>query len=211
MDGAVDYIRNYIKNNTTNENKTEAELFEEELNIKQIMKRTENFDNYYFIALADMIYKKPHGIPNGIVDDYIKSAKNYSEENITKLAISFVIHNNPGLFEIIFHLLFRPYNDYCIVIDEKVDLETKNSFKSIVKCYQEIFPDTNIIIANWTKPIYWGGYSILDADLTCLELLYNSSRYCLYIFNSQCTFPVVLKTVFRQYYCCTFSAIGNIT
>ena len=123
-----------------------------------------------------MIYKKPHGIPNGIVDDYIKSAKNYSEENITKLAISFVIHNNPGLFEIIFHLLFRPYNDYCIVIDEKVDLETKISFSSIIKCYQEIFPDTNIIIVNWTKPIYWGGYSILNADLTCLELLYNSSR-----------------------------------
>ena len=178
MGGSVDYIENYIKTNITNQIKSEAELFKEELNIKQIMDRTDNCNsNSYFIALADMIYKKPHGVnPAGIVD-YINTAKNYSEENITKLAISFVIHNNPGLFEILFHLLFRPYNDYCIVIDGKVNLETKHSFKSIVKCYQEIFPNTNIIIANWTKPIYWGGYSILDADLTCLELLYNSSRY----------------------------------
>ena len=158
--------------------KTEAELFKDKLNIKQILERTHNcYNSEYLIALADTIYKKTHGInPYGIVD-YIKSAKNYAEENITKLAISFVVHNNPGLFEILFHLLFRPYNDYCIVIDKKVDLETKDSFDSIIRCYREIFPDANIIIANWTKPIYWGGYSVLDADLTCLELLYNSSRY----------------------------------
>ena len=158
--------------------KTEAELFKDKLNIKQILERTHNcYNSEYLIALGDTIYKKTHGInPDGIVD-YIKSAKNYAEENITKLAISFVVHNNPGLFEILFHLLFRPYNDYCIVIDKKVDLETKDSFDSIIRCYKEMFPDANIIIANWTKPIYWGGYSVLDADLTCLELLYNSSRY----------------------------------
>ena len=158
--------------------KTEAELFKDKLNIKQILERTHNcYNSEYLIALGDTIYKKTHGInPYGIVD-YIKSAKNYAEENITKLAISFVVHNNPGLFEILFHLLFRPYNDYCMVIDKKVDLETKNSFDSIIRCYKEMFPDANIIIANWTKPIYWGGYSVLDADLTCLELLYNSSRY----------------------------------
>ena len=158
--------------------KTEAELFKDKLNIKQILERTHNcYNSEYLIALGDTIYKKTHGInPYGIVD-YIMSAKNYAEENITKLAISFVVHDNPGLFEILFHLLFRPYNDYCMVIDKKVDLETKNCFDSIIRCYKEMFPDANIIIANWTKPIYWGGYSVLDADLTCLELLYNSSRY----------------------------------
>ena len=158
--------------------KTEAELFKDKLNIKQILERTHNcYNSEYLIALGDTIYKKTHGInPYGIVD-YIKSAKNYAEENITRLAISFVVHDNPGLFEILFHLLFRPYNDYCFVIDKKVDLETKDSFDSIIRCYKEMFPDANIIIANWTKPIYWGGYSVLDADLTCLELLYNSSRY----------------------------------
>ena len=161
---------------TQNKNKTEVELFKEELDTKQIMERTHDSNHNYFMKLASVIYKNPSWyIHNGVIN-YINSAKNYSDKDVTKLAISFVIHNNPGLFEIIFHLLFRPYNDYCIVIDEKTILETKNSFKSIIKCYQEIFPDTNIIIVNWTKPIYWGGYSILNADLTCLELLYNSSR-----------------------------------
>ena len=161
---------------TQNKNITEIELFKENLDTKLIMDRTCNCEHSYFKKLANVIYKKPSSyIHNGVIN-YINSAKNYSEKNVTKLAISFVIHNNPGLFEVLFHLLFRPYNDYCIVIDEKTILETKNSFKSIINCYQEIFPDTNIIIVNWTKPIYWGGYSILNADLTCLELLYNSSR-----------------------------------
>ena len=161
---------------TGNKNITEVELFKEDLDTKQIKERTHICKHSYFKKLANVIYKKPSWyIHNGVIN-YINSAKNYSEKDVTKLAISFVIHNNPGLFEVIFHLLFRPYNDYCIVIDEKTILETKNSFKSIINCYQEIFPDTNIIIANWTNPIYWGGYSILNADLTCLELLYNSSR-----------------------------------
>ena len=86
--------------------KTEAEVFKDKLNIKQILERTHNcYNSEYLIALGDTIYKKTHGInPYGMVD-YIKSAKNYAEENITKLAISFVVHNNPGLFEILFHLM----------------------------------------------------------------------------------------------------------
>ena len=173
---AIVIIAYLIKTMTGNKNITEVELFKEDLDTKQIKERTHNCKHSYFKKLANVIYKKPSWyIHNGVIN-YINSAKNYSEKDVTKLAISFVIHNNPGLFEVIFHLLFRPYNDYCIVIDEKTILETKNSFKSIINCYQEIFPDTNIIIANWTNPIYWGGYSILNADLTCLELLYNSSR-----------------------------------
>ena len=88
-------------------------------------------------------------------------------------------HNNPGLFEILFHVMFRPYNNYCIIIDPKSSTVLKLTLKSIIKCYQETFPKTNIIIANWTLPIYYfttTGYSSLNADLTCLELLYRSSR-----------------------------------
>ena len=48
----------------------------------------------------------------------------------------------------------------------------KLTLTSIIKCYQETFPKTNIIIANWTMPIYYfttTGYSSLNADLTCLD------------------------------------------
>ena len=98
-----------------------------------------------------------------------------------------MIHDQPGLFEILFHVMFRPYNSYCIVIDPKSAEEIKLAFQSVLKCYQERFSQTNIILVDWTIPItYQGGsdawatggtgYSSLNADLTCLELLYNLSK-----------------------------------
>ena len=91
------------------------------------------------------------------------------------------------MFEILFHVMFRPYNSYCIIIDPKSSEEIKLAFRSVLTCYQEAFPKTNIIIVNWTIPImYQGGsnvwatggtgYSSLNADLTCLELQYKTSR-----------------------------------
>ena len=100
---------------TQNKNITEIELFKENLDTKLIMDRTCNCEHSYFKKLANVIYKKPSSyIHNGVIN-YINSAKNYSEKNVTKLAISFVIHNNPGLFEVLFHLLFRPYNKIIVL------------------------------------------------------------------------------------------------
>ena len=84
-----------------------------------------------------------------------------------------------GLFEILFHLIFRPYHSYCIYIDPKTSEDLQKAFRSILKCYQEVFINTTIIIVSGTQPIFHGGFSLLNADLTCLELLYHSSRYLL--------------------------------
>lgn len=98
------------------------------------------------------------------------------DRSIAKLALAFVVHDQPGLFEILFHLTFRPYNDYCIYIDAKTSKEIKRAFENIVNCYQEIFPSTNIILIKDTHQISWGTYSLLDADLTCLQKLIESDR-----------------------------------
>ena len=130
-----------------------------------------------------MIYKTPKNATN--VSSY--TTNNFNHTN-NPIAISFVVHDQPGLFEILFHVMFRPYNSYCIVIDPKSSEEIKLTFQSVLKCYQERFPQTKMILVNWTIPItYQGGsdawaiggtgYSSLNADLTCLELLYNKSKY----------------------------------
>ena len=93
-----------------------------------------------------------------------------------RLALSYVVHDQPGLFEILFHLNFRPYNAYCIYIDAKTKETIKRAFENIVNCYQEIFPWTNIFLIEKTHKISWGTYSLLDADLTCLEELMEKER-----------------------------------
>ena len=136
----------------------------------------------YFESLATLIYETPKNATD--VSSY--TTNNFNHTN-SPIAISFVIHDQPGLFEILFHVMFRPYNSYCIIIDPKSSEDIKIAFQSVLKCYQERFSETNIFIAKWITPITyqsgsdtWAtggtGYSSLNADLTCLELLYNKSE-----------------------------------
>ena len=135
-----------------------------------VLKRSENCHNY-FESLASTIFTISSNQSLNISRYYLKS----NSDSSSKLAISYLIHSNPGLFEILFHLMFRPQNSYCIAIDLKSSEEDQNCFHSVIKCYQEKFPNTKIFIIQ-DDPIYYKGYSILDADLNCLEILYNSSR-----------------------------------
>ena len=164
-------------------NNNEAEDFKENLKIENVFKRSQNCSNY-FETLAALIYNLPPGQMIDIKKYTNPDAKSYVKNN--SMAVSYVVHNNPGIFEILFHIMFRPYNNYCIIIDAKSPIKLKTTFQSIIKCYKETFPRTNIIIANWTLPIYYfniTGYSSLNADLTCLELMYKSSRYVIIQFS----------------------------
>ena len=163
-------------NHQTYCNKNVAENFKENLDLENVFKRSQNCRNY-FETLAALIYNLPPDQVINIKKYTNPDAKIYNKKN--SMAVSYVIHNNPGIFEILFHVMFRPYNDYCIIIDAKSSIKLKTAFQSIIKCYKQTFPRTNIIIANSTLPIYYfniTGYSSLKADLTCLELMYKSSR-----------------------------------
>ena len=92
------------------------------------------------------------------------------------LAFSYLVHADPGLFEILLHLTFRPYNSYCIYLDAKTDEETKKAFEGIVKCYNQHFPDTTIFLHPNPAEVYWGGYSVLNADLRCIEALLERNK-----------------------------------
>ena len=98
------------------------------------------------------------------------------QEKASRLALSFVVHGQPGLFEILLHLMFRPWHSYCIYIDAKTREKTRKAFQSIVNCYQEIFPWTNIFLVQSPEKISWGTYSLLNADLTCLEQLLSVDK-----------------------------------
>ena len=153
----------------------ELEKFRKNLQCSQILKRTTKCTEY-FSSLASIIYNNNISNHKSYVEKYINSNQKRVKAK-TRIAVSYIIHQDPGLFEILFHLIFRPYHSYCIYIDPKTSEDLQNAFQSIVKCYQEFFINTTIIIVSGTGPIFHGGFSLLNADLTCLELLYHSSRY----------------------------------
>ena len=146
--------------------KTPSE-FEEHMEKSNILYRTSNCDSY-FSRLFSVIYNYEKQIN---VSDLLQSFVN----GTPKVAVSYVIHDQPELFEILFHLTFKPFNSYCIYMDPKSTKEFQNLIFHILNCYQTNFPNTKIIIPQLRVPINWGGYSLFQADLQCLEDLYFSS------------------------------------
>ena len=82
-----------------------------------------------------------------------------------------MVHHQVGIFEILLHLTFRPYNAYCIYVGSNSDPNVIASITQLVECYKTLHPDTNIFMAKHTKSVKWGNYSLLEADLICMEQL----------------------------------------
>ena len=94
-----------------------------------------------------------------------------SEDVGTKLAFLYVVHHQVGIFEILLHLTFRPYNAYCIYAGSNSDPNVIASITQLVECYKTLHPETNIFMSKDTKSVKWGNYSLLEADLICMEQL----------------------------------------
>ena len=88
--------------------------------------------------------------------------------NLT-LAFTFVVHNQVGLFEILLHMVFRPYHAYCIYVGQNTPKYIRKAMHNLVNCYQQLFPNTLIFLASKVNKIKWGDFSLLQADLQCME------------------------------------------
>ena len=96
----------------------------------------------------------------------IYSVKRPTSRWVSKL--SFIL---PRGHEILLHLTFRPYNAYCIYVGSNSDPNVIASITQLVECYKTLHPETNIFMAKDTKSVKWGNYSLLEADLICMEQL----------------------------------------
>ena len=82
-----------------------------------------------------------------------------------------MVHHQVGLFEILLHLTFRPHNAYCIYVGSNSDPTVIASITQLVDCYKMLHPQTDIFMAENTKFVKWGNFSLLEADLICMEQL----------------------------------------
>ena len=88
-----------------------------------------------------------------------------------KLAFSFVIHQQVGLFELLLLTIFRPQHAYCVYVGSNTNIEIKESIEKLIRCYKEIHPETEIFLIKKSESVQWGDYSLLNADLRCFEEL----------------------------------------
>ena len=53
----------------------------------------------------------------------------------------------------------------------------------MIKCYKETFPESVLFIAPDPIPIYWSDFSLLQADLECMEYLLSEHSTWKYFIN----------------------------
>ena len=79
--------------------------------------------------------------------------------------------------------IFRPHNAYCIHVDPKADELFHRTVQQILHCYSKRYPGANIFRSSQSVPVYWGHYSIIEAELICLTDLMDLDHDWKYAVN----------------------------
>ena len=87
------------------------------------------------------------------------------------LAYFITAYTDARQLELLLATVFRPHNAYCIHVDSKADPEFLQTVMQMVKCYTDRHPTATIFLPGHSVPVYWGHFSIVEAELLCLEAL----------------------------------------
>ena len=93
-----------------------------------------------------------------------------SQEEIDfPLAFVFIVHDNPQQVVRLLKAIYRSHNVYCIHVDRKASNYTKQCVESISECLHNVFIPNNV------ENVFWGHYSVLDAQMSCFSDLLDYS------------------------------------
>ena len=122
------------------------------------------------------------------------------EEEAFPLAFAFTVHENIAIVEMFLALFFRPTDYHCIHVDIKASDETLANIKSIVTCYQEMFPHSKIFLARNPVPVFWAqGGTMMEADMLCYKQLMELSETWKMVANvAGSELPFVSHQKFRE-------------
>lgn len=88
-----------------------------------------------------------------------------SVEQQFPLAFSIIMYNQVTMVERMLRAIYRPQNYYCIHVDHKAEHEIYDTMISIAKCF------SNVVLSSRRVAVKWGSFSLLDANLACMEEL----------------------------------------
>ena len=93
------------------------------------------------------------------------------------IAFSILVYRDPEQAMRLLRAIWRPQNVYCIHVDSKSDPDVLSYIKSRVTCFDNVFLAPRMI------NVHWGRFSVLEADLICMEALYNHKTKWKYFIN----------------------------
>ena len=115
--------------------------------------------------------------------DAFKKQYGYLDYNITKeesdfpIAFSILMHENVEQAERLLRMIYRPQNFYCIHVDLKASDTIQAAIRAITNCFD------NVILPIKQVGVRWAEYTVLEAELACMEALYKASDRWKYFIN----------------------------
>ncbi|XP_068675650.1 N-acetyllactosaminide beta-1,6-N-acetylglucosaminyl-transferase-like [Montipora foliosa] len=91
------------------------------------------------------------------------------EEKQLPMAYSITLYKSARLVERILQAIYVPNNVYCIHIDTKSPDALLRAIKTMIPCLPNVFVATN------RTSVFWGHFSLVQAQLNCMEELLQSS------------------------------------
>lgn len=115
--------------------------------------------------------------------DYILEPVNEIEAKFS-LAFTILLYKDSGQFEKLLRTVYRPQNYYCIHVDRNSQPEVVLAVMSIVSCFSNVFLLTPAI------DVVHGKYTVLEAEMKCMErlLAYKDWRYFINLTGQE--FPI---------------------
>lgn len=117
--------------------------------------------------------------------EYITQAVS-SEEVAFPIAYSILVYKDFSQVERLLRAIYRPQNFYCIHHDNKSTPSFKERLRELVDCFDNVFLSSRSVL------VRWGYFTVLEADLICMQdlLKYKSWKYLINLTGQE--FP--LKT-----------------
>lgn len=99
------------------------------------------------------------------------------------LAFAISTYSQIGILELFLISSFDPLDSYCIHVDAKATEQVKTAVDQMIKCYQWKYPEATIFVVDDPIPVFWGHFSVLEADLKCMDLLRTKNKEWKVVFN----------------------------
>ncbi|CAG5122437.1 unnamed protein product [Candidula unifasciata] len=133
-------------------------------------------DSFYLNLTEDCdVFQKQRG--------YIMSSLTDEEEQFP-IAYSLMVYKDTEMVERLLRAIYRPQNLYCIHVDLKASNTTFEAISAIANCFNNVF------LSSRRCDVIWGGYTVLEPELNCMEDLWKYSKWKYFINLTGQEFPL---------------------
>ena len=94
-----------------------------------------------------------------------------------------MLSSDPRNLELSLATIFRPQNSYCVHVDHKSSSLFRSTVANMLECYRTRYPGSYIYPATMSYDVYWGHFSIVQAELICMRDLLTNGRNWSYALN----------------------------